>query len=104
MQFNLIYIILLFVFYVISFNYYFNLHFKTNQMDHSFQKTKRPLIVTIENARHSISRAQNNLKQRPANLDIGNDTVNNFFVNYKTKHSIICYSKFLRHQYNGKKI
>ena len=45
-------------------------------MEYQIQKAKRPLITTIENARHMISRAQNNLQQRPtAPVDIGNDPV-----------------------------
>lgn len=45
-------------------------------MDYQMQKAKRPLLTTIENARSSIAKAQNNLQQRPvvaSAADIGND-------------------------------
>jgi talin len=43
-------------------------------MDYQLQKARRPLISTIESARLSISKAQNNLQQRPVIApDIGND-------------------------------
>ena len=44
-------------------------------MENSLHKAKRPLISTIESARHSISRAQTNLQHMPTNLDIGYDPV-----------------------------
>lgn len=49
--------------------------FKSTQMENQLQKAKKPLITTIESARHLINRAQNNLQQKPTDLDIGNDPV-----------------------------